>query len=97
MNSINCIVRLSVGFGGGVLRYGSPLMHSKFGLSFALQWHLCCPHVQGRSHGGTVFSCGMFHITYTKHVDVASSIYSQEYCDTSDNGEASTYENVGTS
>ena len=39
----------------------------------------------------------MIHVTYTKYGDVASSVYSQEYHDTSNNMEASTYENVGTS
>ena len=58
VNSINWTVRSFVGFNGGELRYGSPLMHNRSGLNLALQWHLCCPHVQGRSHGGTVFSCG---------------------------------------
>lgn len=37
-------------------------------------------------------------VTYNEHGDnVASSIYSQGYHDTNDNGEASLHENVGTS
>ena len=41
VNSINCIVRLSAGAGGGVLWWGSPLIHIRSGLNLALQWHLC--------------------------------------------------------
>ena len=59
VNSINCIMRLSIGFGGGSFLYGSPLTHRMSGLNLALQWHLWCSHVQGRSHEGTVFSCGL--------------------------------------
>ena len=59
VNSINCMVRLSVGCSGGVLWCGSSLIHKMSGLKRALQWHLCCSHVHGRSHVGTVFSCGL--------------------------------------
>src|ERR1700738_598924 len=59
VNSINCTVRLFVGCGGGVLWCGSSLIHRRSGLNRALQWHLCCSHVHGRSHVGTVFSCGL--------------------------------------
>ena len=59
VNLINCTVRLSVGCGGVVFWCGSSLMHRMSGLSLALQWHLCCPHVQGSSHVGIVFSCGL--------------------------------------
>jgi hypothetical protein len=59
VNSINCMVRLSIGFIGGVYWCGSSLIHSKSCLNLALQWHLCCIHVQGRSDMGTVFSCGL--------------------------------------
>ena len=59
VNSINYTVRLSIGCGGGVLWCGSPSMHMRYGLNRALQWHRCCSHVHGRSHVGTVFSCGL--------------------------------------
>jgi hypothetical protein len=59
VNSINCTVRLSVGCGGEVLWCGNYLIHRRSGLNRALQWHLCCSHVHGRSHVGTVFSCGL--------------------------------------
>ena len=59
VNSINCIVRLYVGCGGGVFWCGSSLTHRRSGLKRALQWPLCCPHVHGRSHVGTLFSCGL--------------------------------------
>ena len=55
---MNCTVRLLVGSLGGVLWCGRFLMHKRSGLSRALHWHLCCLHVQGKSHVGTVFSCG---------------------------------------
>ena len=58
VNSINCMVRLSAGSVGGVLWCGSSLTHSKSGLNLALQWHLCCLHVQSRIHVGIVLSCG---------------------------------------
>ena len=45
-------------FGGDAL-YGSPLTQSMLGLRRALQRHLCVLHVHGRSHDGTVFSCGL--------------------------------------
>ena len=51
------MVRLFAGSVGGVLWCGSSQTHSKSSLNLALQWHLCCLHVQGRSHVGTVFSC----------------------------------------
>ena len=66
---INCTMRLFIGFSGGVLWYGSPLIHNMSGLSLALQWHLCCPHVHGRSHGGHVFACGLL---LNVHKDAAS-------------------------
>ena len=56
IESMNCIVRLSLGYVGGGDWYGSPFTHRRSGLNLALQWHLCWPHVQGNSHGGTVFS-----------------------------------------
>ena len=34
-------------------------MHSRLGLSRALQWHLGVLHVHGSNHGGTVFSGGL--------------------------------------
>ncbi len=40
VNSINCIVRLSSWDGGGVLWWGSPLIHGLSGLNLALQCHL---------------------------------------------------------
>jgi hypothetical protein len=39
--------------------YGSPFTQRMSGLNLALQWHLCCSHVHGSSHGGTVFSWGL--------------------------------------
>jgi hypothetical protein len=57
--SMNCTVRLFVGWGGGVLWCGSSLIHMRSCLNLALQWHRCCAHVHGRSHVGTVFSCGL--------------------------------------
>ena len=36
VNSINYTMRFYVGFSGGVLRYGNPLIHSKLGLNLAL-------------------------------------------------------------
>ena len=59
VNSIYCTVRLLVGCGGEVLWCGSSLIHRRSGLSLELQWHLCCAHVHGSSHLGTVFSCGL--------------------------------------
>ena len=52
-------MRLCYGFSGGALRSGSPLIHSRSGFNLAVQWHLCLPHVQGRTHCGIVFSCGL--------------------------------------
>ena len=44
---------------GGSFWYGYPLTHIMSGLNMKLQWHLCVPHVQGRSQLGTVFSWGV--------------------------------------
>ena len=57
--SLNCMVRLSIGFVGGIYWCGSSLIHSRSGLNLALQWHFWCLHVQHRSHMGIVFSCGL--------------------------------------
>jgi hypothetical protein len=51
VNSIYCIVRLSVGCDAGVLWCGNSFMHKRSGLNRALQWHLCCVHVHGRMWG----------------------------------------------
>jgi hypothetical protein len=59
VNSINCIVRLSDRCAGGVPWCGSSLIHRRSGLSLELHWHLCCTHVHGSSHAGTLFSCGL--------------------------------------
>ena len=59
VNSINCMVRLGFMSEGGVCWYGSPFTHRMSGLNRELQWHLCVPHVQGRSQFGTVFSWGV--------------------------------------
>jgi hypothetical protein len=59
VNSMNWIVRLSVGFDGGSLLCGCPFTHRMSGLNLALQWHLCCSHEHANSHGGTVFSWGL--------------------------------------
>ena len=56
---MNCIVRFSFGSVGGEDWYGSPFTYNMFGLNLTLQLHLCCLHVQGRSHGGNVFSGGL--------------------------------------
>lgn len=45
VNSINCMVMFGLGDSGGGLLYGMPRIHSKSGLSRALQWHLCVLHV----------------------------------------------------
>ena len=45
-------------FGGEAL-YESPLTQKMSSLRRALQWHLFVLHVHGRSHDGTVFSCGL--------------------------------------
>ena len=58
VNSINCIVRLSLGSIGGGDYYGSPFTHKRSSLNLALQWHLCWPHAHGNNHGGTVFFGG---------------------------------------
>ena len=52
-------MRLCYGFSGRALRCGSPLIHSRSDFNMAVQWHLCLSHVQGRSRGGIVFSCGL--------------------------------------
>ena len=72
VNSINCTVRLYVGCGGGVFWCGCPLIHNRSSLNLALQWHLRCLHVQGRSHVGTVFSCGLLLKGPCIHEGVAS-------------------------
>jgi hypothetical protein len=59
VNSINCTVRLSVGCEGGMVWWGKPLIHRRSGLNQALQWHLCCLQVHGKSQVGIVFSCGL--------------------------------------
>jgi len=58
VNSMNCIVRLLLGATGGRDMYGRPLTQSRSGLNLALQWHLCCPQVQGSNHEGMVFFGG---------------------------------------
>ena len=52
VNSVNCIVRLSLG------SIGSPFTHKRSSLNLAFQWHLCWPHTHGNIHEGTVFSRG---------------------------------------
>ena len=56
---MNCIVRFSFGSVGGRDWYGSPFTHRRSSLNLALQRHLCWWHMQGSSHGGTVFSGGL--------------------------------------
>ena len=60
VNSMNCIVRLSDGFDGGLLLYGWPFIHRISGLHLALHWHRCCPHELVTSHEGIVFSWGFY-------------------------------------
>jgi hypothetical protein len=73
VNSINCMVRLSAGSVGGVLWCGSSQTHSKLGLNLALQWHLYCLHVHGRSHVEIVFSCGLYVVKCSRiHEGVTS-------------------------
>ena len=55
VNSMNYIVRLSLGSVSDGDYYGSPFTHRRSSLNLALQWHLCWPHVQCNSHGGTMF------------------------------------------
>ena len=45
VNSVHCIVKLSIGFVGVGYLYASPFTHKMFGLNLALQWFLCWPHV----------------------------------------------------
>ena len=59
VNSINCMVRLGFMCVGGSCWYGRPLVQRISGLNLELQWHLCVPHVQGRSQLRTVFSWGL--------------------------------------
>ena len=59
VNSMNCMVRLGSMSVGGSFWYGNPLTQRMSGLNLELQWHLCVPHVQGRSQLGTVFSWGV--------------------------------------
>ena len=56
MNSINWIVRLSIGFDGGALLYGCLFTHIMSGLNLALHWHLCFSYEHASSRGGTVVS-----------------------------------------
>jgi hypothetical protein len=52
VNSMNCIVSVWLGSCGGSALYGWLRMHSMFGLSLVLHWHLCVWSLQlhGSSH-----------------------------------------------
>jgi hypothetical protein len=79
---MNCIMSVWLGSCGGFALYGWLRMHSMFGLSLALYWHLCVWLLQlhGSSHFGTVFSCGWPSdfpaFTRMKHWDLALDISS---------------------
>lgn len=73
VKSINCIVRVFVGFSSGVLWCGNRLIHSMSSLNLTSPWHLRCPHVQGRSHCGLLLNVLAYMSTLIGLVFLAST------------------------
>jgi hypothetical protein len=59
VNSMNCTMSVWLDSFGGSTLYGWLRMHSIFGLSLALHWHLCIwlTQLHGNSQFGTILSC----------------------------------------
>ena len=60
VNSMNCMMRLLLWFVRRSDSYANSFIHSIFGLNLVLLWHVCHAFMHTSSHGGTIFSGGLF-------------------------------------